>query len=79
MPDSETPQRPYLVPGLLVGIALLIAVLPLPYGYYVFLRILVTAGAVWAWVLVARHRDFGWLRDHAGWLESNMPTEIDLQ
>jgi len=46
---------------LIAGIALVLAVLPLPYGYYQFLRLLVPAMAIWSWVLVARSGQWGWL------------------
>jgi len=31
-------RRPYPVPAVIIAFLLLIAVLPLPYGYYIFLR-----------------------------------------
>lgn len=59
--NSPASSRPYLVPGLIAAIALVLAVLPLPYGYYQFLRLLVPAMAIWSWVLVARSGQWGWL------------------
>lgn len=59
--DSSVSSRPYLVPGLIAATALLLALLPLPYGYYQFLRLLVPAMAIWSWVLVARSGQLGWL------------------
>ena len=38
-PDTQLKtERPHLIPALIVSIMMLIAVLPLPYGYYTFLR-----------------------------------------
>lgn len=31
-------KRPHIIPALIVAIMLLVAILPLPYGYYTFLR-----------------------------------------
>lgn len=52
--------RPALVPGLVAAALLLIAVLPLDYGFYVFLRIAITALAIWMVVVANRAGQLGW-------------------
>lgn len=61
MSGEQSRTRPFLVPAAVVAGALLLAVLPLPYGYYDFLRLLVAGMSVWLWILLARHNKLGWL------------------
>ena len=61
MTEVRGPTRPFLVPGALVGLALLLATFPMPFGYYDFLRLLVAAGCIWLWTLLATHDQLGWL------------------
>lgn len=55
-------QRPALLPGLIAGALLLVAVAPIPeYGFYIFLRLAVTTAAVFVAVLASRTQQTGWL------------------
>lgn len=50
-----------VVTGLASAALLLLALAPLPYGFYEFLRLAITAGAVILVVLAARSRQIGWV------------------
>lgn len=54
-------SRPALIPGIVALAALLLALAPLPIGYYTFLRVVVTAAAVWILVLATRARQHEWI------------------
>ncbi len=56
-------KRPHLIPALIVAIMLLVAVAPLPYGYYQFLR-WVTCGVA-AFIAV---KGYTWKQTWATWL-----------
>jgi lysylphosphatidylglycerol synthetase-like protein (DUF2156 family) len=64
MPNLVAPEplrgRPVLLPAVLAGVLLLIAVAPLEYGFYTALRIAVTAAAIWVAVAAVRSRQVGW-------------------
>jgi hypothetical protein len=56
-------KRPYTIPALIVAVMMLVAVLPLPYGYYTFLRWVTCAVAVFIAVV-----SYLWGRYWATWL-----------
>jgi len=55
-------HRPHTVPALIAAIMLLIAIAPLPYGYYQFLRWIVCGVAVYIAVSA-----YGWDKKWATW------------
>lgn len=55
------PGQPVLVPGLLAAIVLLVAITPLDYGYYIFLRIVVTIAAIWVAIAAGRASQGVWV------------------
>ena len=55
--------RPHLVPALFASVMLLLAVAPLPYGYYQFLRWVICAVAVFVAVTA-----YSWKQQWATWL-----------
>lgn len=66
---KEQSQRPLLIPLLIAGILALVGIANLPYGYYEFLRwILSVAG-----VLLAI---FSWKANQKGWLLLSIPVFI---
>lgn len=52
-------RRPHLIPSLIIAVLLLIAILPLPYGYYSFLR-WVTCGIAAVTSFIAYQWGFKW-------------------
>ena len=78
-----------LAPAVVAGVLLLIAIAPLEYGYYTFLRIAVTVTAVWVVVAAVRSRQDGWVVAGAivailfnpvipVWLTKGIWTPIDI-
>ena len=55
--------RPHLIPAIVVAVMLLVAVAPLPYGYYQFLRWAVCGVAVFIAV-----KGYTWKQTWATWL-----------
>jgi len=53
-------RRPHLAPAILIAFLLLIAILPLPYGYYIFLR-WVTCGMAVFTAFLAYHWETKWV------------------
>lgn len=83
------PGRPALVFGLSAAGLLAIALAPLDYGYYIFLRIAVTAAAIYVAVLASRASQVGWVVACAGiaivfnplipvWLSREVWVPIDV-
>lgn len=52
-------NRPHLIPSIFAALCLLVAILPWPYGYYVFLRIVVCIAALFV-IAVAYERRQTW-------------------
>lgn len=52
-------RRPHLIPTIVIALLLLIAILPLPYGYYTFLR-WVTCGMAAFTAFIAYQWEFKW-------------------
>lgn len=53
--------HPATVPAVIGGVALFIAVLPMPYEFYVLLRWVVPAMAIWMCTIAAGHKRTGWV------------------
>lgn len=60
-PLKATQSYPAAVPATVVAVLLLIATLPLDYGYYPFLRLTVTAASIWVAVIAHSVSARGWM------------------
>lgn len=59
---NETPgARPVFYVSLVAALLLVIAVFPLEYGYYIFLRLAITAAAIWIAIAAGRNSQGGWV------------------